>query len=375
MSKSTYPAIDPNIIVLIGCCKTKSLIPTPIPAADRYTSNLFRSSLAYANTVSPHIFILSAKHHLLRPSDPVSGYDQELTASAVPAWSRKVIGKLKSAISIAGATFCILAGKDYAEVLGGMLKAEDAKEILTPLEGMNIGQRMQWLNAEALRRSAKQTVASVIEKPEGGKPKPKPPTKDMDEDERLAMDDAVVVANTSCSECGAKKGSPCTDIPYPHKSRFREIHRLLKCPSCKSTASRCKRPSGHEADVWHKDRTEMLEKLRQEVVSGDDAVCTGCNVPQSQHSVSGQADYRYISGKIFVGDCGRKAARSEEISTVLVHSQQTSAPSIQPPSLPTTTPPAPSDLTGLILQQQSLIIHMLQLLLVKQQTEDAGRVA
>lgn len=37
------------------------------------------------------------------------------------------------------------------------------------------------------------------------------------------------------------------------------------CPVCGSTRARCVRPSGHEADSWHKDRRDRFEQLRDEM--------------------------------------------------------------------------------------------------------------
>ena len=36
---------------------------------------------------------------------------------------------------------------------------------------------------------------------------------------------------------------------------------LPPCPDCKATGKRCKRPSGHEAAEWHKDRRDALDRL------------------------------------------------------------------------------------------------------------------
>lgn len=33
------------------------------------------------------------------------------------------------------------------------------------------------------------------------------------------------------------------------------------CPRCASTSSRCRRPSGHEADAWHAERAAAFEEL------------------------------------------------------------------------------------------------------------------
>ena len=36
---------------------------------------------------------------------------------------------------------------------------------------------------------------------------------------------------------------------------------LPACPDCGSTASRCKRPSGHEADEWHIAREKIFAPM------------------------------------------------------------------------------------------------------------------
>lgn len=47
-------------------------------------------------------------------------------------------------------------------------------------------------------------------------------------------------------------------------------HLLVECPSCKSMAKRCKRPSGHDAAEWHLVREDALAQA-----CACDEVCKG----------------------------------------------------------------------------------------------------
>lgn len=68
------------MIVMISCCKSKLEDGREHPAAELYTSPLFRKSLEYARRITQDkdIYILSAKYGLLPLEARVRSYDVTL---------------------------------------------------------------------------------------------------------------------------------------------------------------------------------------------------------------------------------------------------------------------------------------------------------
>jgi len=142
-------------IILIACVSKK--LDRKAIAKDLYISQLFKSSLAYANKQKPDkVFILSALHHLLKLDDVIEPYN--VTLSNIPKskrkvglkiltsiekvdWGNKVIELLSKEADLAKDKFIILAGREYIKPLLNKIS------ILTnPLEGLKQGQRVKYLN-------------------------------------------------------------------------------------------------------------------------------------------------------------------------------------------------------------------------------------
>jgi hypothetical protein len=142
-------------IILIACVSKK--LDRKAIAKDLYISQLFKSSLAYANKQKPDkVFILSALHHLLKLDDVIEPYN--VTLSNIPKskrkvglkiltsiekvdWGNKVIELLSKEADLAKDKFIILAGQEYIKPLLNKIS------ILTnPLEGLKQGQRVKYLN-------------------------------------------------------------------------------------------------------------------------------------------------------------------------------------------------------------------------------------
>ncbi len=130
-------------IILLSCVSKKASHKSR--ARDLYLSPLFIKSLKYAESLNPDaIYILSAKHHLLKLDDEISPYD--LTLNKMPAfarkqWGHKVIKQLHDLADLQEDKFIILAGKKYISPIEGSLR-----HIELPLKGMSIGKRLQFLN-------------------------------------------------------------------------------------------------------------------------------------------------------------------------------------------------------------------------------------
>jgi cytoplasmic iron level regulating protein YaaA (DUF328/UPF0246 family) len=131
-------------IALISCASKK--LSHPARARDLYISDLFQKSLAYARQMRPaEIFILSAKHGLVRPNDTIDPYDVTLNTMPVAgakAWSNDVFGQLQTAADVERDHFVFLAGDKYRRWLVSRLRSVEV-----PMEGLRIGQQLGWLKS------------------------------------------------------------------------------------------------------------------------------------------------------------------------------------------------------------------------------------
>jgi len=140
-SQPRAKADTPRTIVLVSCCGPK--LHNPSPAADIYTSDLFRKSRRWAELHGDEWFILSAKYGVLRPDDVIAPYDETLktkTKSEKALWNEKVTRDLRRLAD--GARLVVLAGKDYMGWTSYFAKVEK------PLGNLPIGLRLRWLAIE-----------------------------------------------------------------------------------------------------------------------------------------------------------------------------------------------------------------------------------
>lgn len=111
-------------------------------AEELYDSPLFKLSLEYAKKQNPDaIYILSAKHYLVKLDEKIDYYDQTMPTrkKEKTQWGTKVLQKLKKKTDIKKDHFIILAGKKYIEPLG------ELKNIKLPLDSFPIGKRLREL--------------------------------------------------------------------------------------------------------------------------------------------------------------------------------------------------------------------------------------
>ena len=132
-------------IILISCVSKKGAQKTK--AEKLYQSALFVKSLVYAKSLKhDSIYILSAKHHLLALDAEIEPYNLTLNTmnkQERTAWGNEVITQLKKVANVGKDKFIILAGKNYLKHIKAALK-----HIETPLEGMKIGERLQFLSEQ-----------------------------------------------------------------------------------------------------------------------------------------------------------------------------------------------------------------------------------
>ena len=115
--------LERDRLIIVGCVATKRVGDQRWPAADLYTSPLFRYRRAYAEHViqqpdGPFLqkwFILSAKHGLVSPSTVIEPHDETLNRMAAAArriWAEGVMSDLTQRLR-PGDEVLILAGQRY----------------------------------------------------------------------------------------------------------------------------------------------------------------------------------------------------------------------------------------------------------------------
>jgi hypothetical protein len=138
----------PITIGLVGCCKPK--LVHAAPARDLYLSHLFRLSLEVASRCCDVVYVISAEHALVELDAVIAPYDKTMADLAKewrPIWGSRVWGALVARHPKGARRVVIYAGKEYAEPIlraGHRHPAIDAFE--QPLRGMQIGERLRWLN-------------------------------------------------------------------------------------------------------------------------------------------------------------------------------------------------------------------------------------
>jgi len=132
-------------IVLISCVSKK--LDKKSIAESIYISSLFKNNLTYAKSLKPNeIYILSAKHGLLKLTDEIEPYDKTLNntrTNEIKEWSKTVINQLKSVTDLKNDEFTFLAGEKYRKFL-----IPELSNVKIPMKGLKIGQQLQWLTKQ-----------------------------------------------------------------------------------------------------------------------------------------------------------------------------------------------------------------------------------
>lgn len=142
-------------IILIACVSQKG--NKKAKAKDLYISQLFKTTLAFANRQNPDkIFILSALHHLLDIDKEIEPYNvtlsnvpkakrkpelKILTPSEKIVWGKKVVGQLSEQTDLQNDEFIILAGQEYIKPI-----INSIPHLTNPLNGLRQGERVNFLN-------------------------------------------------------------------------------------------------------------------------------------------------------------------------------------------------------------------------------------
>lgn len=137
------------MIGLISCSAQK--LDRPAPARELYCSPLFRKSLAYAERRCERVYVLSARHHLVELDTVHEPYEHRLGGVAErERWGDAVACEL---VARHGGDLAalLLAGTEYVDPIRlGWLWTPGARElyIVDPLAGLQVGQRLRWLNEQ-----------------------------------------------------------------------------------------------------------------------------------------------------------------------------------------------------------------------------------
>ena len=136
-----------RVISIVQCVSKKR--DTPQPARDFYTSDLFVNASRYAVKISDEWYIISAKYHLVHPSELLEPYDvtlKKMAAQQRREWTERVFLELKPLLRSSD-TVVILAGVVYRENLVKKIEKLGCK-VKIPMEGLRIGEQNKWLKEQ-----------------------------------------------------------------------------------------------------------------------------------------------------------------------------------------------------------------------------------
>jgi len=131
-------------IYLVSCVSQK--LSHQSSAKDLYTSPLFTKARSYVESTGCDWFILSALYGLVDPNQRIEPYEQTLNRMSAldrRRWAKTVLADLD--VRAPGTKKIVfLAGAKYRDDLIPTLRAKGI-QIECPMEGLKIGQQLQWL--------------------------------------------------------------------------------------------------------------------------------------------------------------------------------------------------------------------------------------
>jgi len=137
---------------LVSCVKKK--LRCAAPARILYDSDWFHKARAYVEGQKGRWFILSAKHHLVRPARRLRPYNctlHRMPAAQRRAWSVRVLEQLRRHCK-RGTLVTILAGTRYREHLEPNLRRMGCV-VWIPLAHLGSGRQKQWPKRALARQS------------------------------------------------------------------------------------------------------------------------------------------------------------------------------------------------------------------------------
>jgi len=134
-------------VFLVSCVSKKK--PAQLPAKDLYDSPWFKKARAYVESTGSLWFILSAEYGLLEPDRIVAPYEKTLNQMSIRDrrhWSQDVLADLRRILTLDDRVV-FLAGMKYREFLDRNVAAL-CREVEVPMQGLRIGEQLQWLDAQ-----------------------------------------------------------------------------------------------------------------------------------------------------------------------------------------------------------------------------------
>ncbi len=131
---------------LIACSSGK--LDRPAPARDLYTSDLFRKSVAYVESIGAPWLILSALHGVVAPKTVLAPYDVTLLGMAKR--DRLFWGEVAAdwLWRFSDKDFVFLAGTTYREpMMAAKIWCARGYRAIAPMAGLGIGEQKAWLLA------------------------------------------------------------------------------------------------------------------------------------------------------------------------------------------------------------------------------------
>lgn len=141
------PAIESEIkkkrkIALISCVKQKK--EGIHPAKDLFTSAWFVKAKEFVEQNDfDEWYILSAKYHLVSPTDLIESYPEHLNQfkkQQIESWAQKTAEQIQSQ-QLSGDQLYILGSEKYRSIISHL----PHMEIMEPLKGMGVSKQMAWM--------------------------------------------------------------------------------------------------------------------------------------------------------------------------------------------------------------------------------------
>jgi hypothetical protein len=150
----TMPHKDSPLVAIVGCSAIKA--PLAAPAREFYRSPLFKAALAYAESRTEHVAIVSAMHGAVKLDQVVAPYDFKLSnlgKSDREDWGLRAINKLlpwyQPSRMAPPPVFLFLCGELYADALLHGAHWRNLPRPQTPLAKMKgVGNRIAWLKEQ-----------------------------------------------------------------------------------------------------------------------------------------------------------------------------------------------------------------------------------
>ena len=132
---------------LISCSKAK--LAHAAPARELYSpSALFRGARCHVQRTCDRWFILSAKHHLVRPEQELEPYDQtlkEVSSAERRRWSAQVLSQLDEELGdVRGTTLEVHAGAAYLNFGLAERLHDRGATVEDPVAGLSMGKRLRF---------------------------------------------------------------------------------------------------------------------------------------------------------------------------------------------------------------------------------------